>query len=247
MAKGENIFKRKDGRWEARYIKGYELSGKIKYGFCYGKTYKEAKEKVTKCKAALVTGQQIPKSPSKHRFSYFCDEWFETTKHNLKESTAVKYSSILEKHIKPKLGGCFPLGMTTGLMDRFRDELLFEEELSPKTVKDILVLLRTILKHTAKVFPNMFPSIEITYPRDVRKEMRVLSRDEQNLFVEYLLDDMDECKFGILLSLFTGIRIGELCALRWENISLKDNTIKVTSTMQRLQDLNGDNKLLFTP
>ena len=45
MAKGENIFKRKDGRWEARYIKGYELSGKIKYGFCYGKTYKEAKKK----------------------------------------------------------------------------------------------------------------------------------------------------------------------------------------------------------
>ena len=41
MKKGENIFKRKDGRWEARYIKGYELSGKIKYGFCYGKTYKE--------------------------------------------------------------------------------------------------------------------------------------------------------------------------------------------------------------
>ena len=53
MAKGENIFKRKDGRWEARYIKGYELSGKTKYGFCYGKTYREAKEKVTKCKAGL--------------------------------------------------------------------------------------------------------------------------------------------------------------------------------------------------
>ena len=45
MKKRENIFKRKDGRWEARYIKGYELSGKNKYGFCYGKTYKEAKEK----------------------------------------------------------------------------------------------------------------------------------------------------------------------------------------------------------
>ena len=49
MAKGENIFKRKDGRWEARYIKGHELSGKIKYGFCYGKTYREAKKKVSKC------------------------------------------------------------------------------------------------------------------------------------------------------------------------------------------------------
>ena len=43
--KGENIFKRKDGRWEARYIKGYDLSGKSKYGFCYGKTYQETKEK----------------------------------------------------------------------------------------------------------------------------------------------------------------------------------------------------------
>jgi integrase len=132
--------------------------------------------------------------------------------------------------------------MTTELVERFRDELLFEDELSPKTVKDILVLLKTILKHTAKAFPSTFPRIEITYPRDVKKEMRVLSRDEQNLFVEYLLDNMDECKFGILLSLFTGIRIGELCALRWENISLQDNTIKIASTMQRLQDMNGNNK-----
>lgn len=60
MRKGENVFKRKDGRWEARYIKGYELSSKIKYGFCYGKTYKEAKEKVTKYKSALLAGTPAP-------------------------------------------------------------------------------------------------------------------------------------------------------------------------------------------
>ena len=58
--KGENIFKRKDGRWEARYIKGHELSGKIKYGFCYGKTYREAKEKVTKCRAAVLNSTPLP-------------------------------------------------------------------------------------------------------------------------------------------------------------------------------------------
>ena len=67
MVKGENIFKRKDGRWEARYIKGYELSGKIKYGFCYGKTYREVKEKVTKCKAALVSGKPVPSKNSRRR------------------------------------------------------------------------------------------------------------------------------------------------------------------------------------
>ena len=60
MAKGENIFRRRDGRWEARYSKGRELSGKIKYGYCYGKTYREAKEKAEKCKAALASGNPLP-------------------------------------------------------------------------------------------------------------------------------------------------------------------------------------------
>ena len=173
MAKGENIFKRKDGRWEARYIKGYELSGKIKYGFCYGKTYREAKEKVTKCKAALVNGKPIPSTNSRHRFAFYCDEWLRMRKPKVKESTYIKYDTALRKHIKPKLGGCFPMGMTTGLIDDFNG----------------------------------------------KKEMRVLSREEQTCFVSYLLDDMDTCKFGVLLTLFTGVRIGELCALQWGNIN----------------------------
>ena len=80
MKKGENIFKRKDGRWEARYIKGYELSGKIKYGFCYGKTYKDAKEKVTKHKAALLAGNPTPQTGTRHRFAFYCDEWLRLRK-----------------------------------------------------------------------------------------------------------------------------------------------------------------------
>ena len=80
MKKGENIFKRKDGRWEARYIKGYELSGKIKYGFCYGKTYKQAKEKATKCKAAPISGKPLPSANSRHRFAFYCDSWLQKLK-----------------------------------------------------------------------------------------------------------------------------------------------------------------------
>ena len=99
MAKGENIFKRKDGRWEARYIKGYELSGKIKYGFCYGKTYREAKEKVIKCKAALVSGKPVPSANPRRRFSFYCDEWLRLRKLKVKESTYIKYDTALIKHI----------------------------------------------------------------------------------------------------------------------------------------------------
>lgn len=236
MAKGENIFKRKDGRWEARYIKGYELSGKIKYGFCYGKSYKEAKDKVTKCKAALLNGTLIPQSDSKHRFGFYCDEWLCISKNRCKESTYIKYSAVLDHYIKPKLGGCYPLGFTTGIVEAFTAELMNKEKLSAKTVKDILIVLRSILNYAAKQFPGIFPVIEIAYPRETKKEMRVLNKDEQQTLISYLLNDMDNCKFGILLSLLTGLRIGEVCALRWDHISTCDRIIKVDATMQRLHD-----------
>lgn len=240
MAKGENIFKRKDGRWEARYIKGYELSGKIKYGFCYGKTYKEAKEKVTRAKAAQLLGKPVQTCYSRRRFAWFCDEWFESGKVRLKESTCVKYKTILDKHIKPRLGSCLPLGMNDALLEQFTNELLLEEELAPKTVRDILVVVRSVLDYTAKRFPATFPTVHIDYPKESKKEMRVLNREEQARFSRFLLQDMDACKFGVLLALLTGIRIGELCALQWENISLQENTIRICSTMQRLRDMNGE-------
>ena len=212
MKKGENIFKRKDGRWEARYIKGYELSGKIKYGFCYGKTYKEAKEKVTKCKAALISGKPLPSANSRHRFAFYCDEWLRLRKTKIRESTYIKYDTILEKHIKPKLGGCYPLGITAGLVDDFSKELLDADKLSVKTVHDILVVLHGILK----------------------------SRDEQKRLAVYLLDGTDFCKFGVLLMLFTGLRIGELCALRWSDVNIKEKVILVSATMQRLRSTDTD-------
>ena len=236
MRKGENIFKRKDGRWEARYIKGYELSGKAKYGFCYGKSYKEAKEKATKCKAALLAGKPMPQTGARHRFTFFCDEWLRLRKSKVRESTYIKYNTVLEKYIKPKLGGFFPLGITTGIVDDFTQELLFEDELAVKTVHDILVMLHGVLKYTAVQFPVLFPAIEINYPKESRKEMRVLSRDEQERFVKYLLTDTDACKFSVLLMLLSGMRIGELCALQWGNINIREQTIRITATLQRLHD-----------
>lgn len=104
------------------------------------------------------------------------------------------------------------------------------DNLSVKTVHDILVVLHGILKYTAVQFPGVFPAIEINYLKESRKEMRVLSRDEQKRFALYLLDDADSCKFGVLLMLFTGLRIGELCALRRSDINIKEKVISVSAT-----------------
>lgn len=235
MAKGENIFKRKDGRWEARYIKGHEVSGKIKYGFCYGKTYREAKEKAAKCRAELLNGKIINSGTERRRMDFYCDEWLKSKKNRIKESTYIKYETILTLHIKPKLGLRFPIEITSEMIQCFSDELLEKEKLSPKTVKDIMVVFRSVLQYATKKNPEIKDAFEIPYPREERKVMRVLSREEQKHLILYLTDEMDDCKFGILLALYTGIRIGELCALRWENISLEDKTIRITGTIQRLK------------
>ena len=93
--KGENIYKRKDKRWEARYIKGYDPNGSARYGYCYGKTYREAKEKVERAKAALLMNVPSPEHNRRKRFSHYCDEWLRLNKIRVKESTYVKYNTTV--------------------------------------------------------------------------------------------------------------------------------------------------------
>ena len=247
MSKGENIFKRKDGRWEARFIKGHKPDGKVQYGFCYGKTYKEAKDKVTMMRSSLLLGSPIESTGNRHRLTYFCDEWLETSRSQLKESTYVKYDNILNKHIKPHLGSCLPQNISEEMIRDFSQVLLMT--LSPKTVKDVLVVLHSVLKFAGKHSNGYFPSIEIPYPKEQRKEMRVLTSEEQKLLTNRLLQGNEKVDLGIMLALLTGMRIGELCALRWEDVSLENKTIRIRATMQRIKCSGGDakTKVIVTP
>ena len=238
--KGENIYKRKDGRWEARYIKGYTPEGSARFGYCYAKSYREAREKLHAAQAALAGLIPVPDTGKRKRFGIYCDEWLQLRRSTVKESTLVKYTNIIEKHIKPRLGGYFLQALSSVMVESFSFELLEEEGLAPKTVRDILTVLRSVLAYVERQSPNVLPNIDIVYPKDSKKEMRVLTQQEQNEFVRYLMEDMDECKFGVLLALMTGMRIGEVCALRWCDVDIKDKIIKVTSTMQRLTDLSPD-------
>ena len=236
--KGENIYKRKDGRWEARYIKEYTAEGKRKYGYCYGKTYHEAKEKLAEAKTALYLGAPMPDRSGNACFSFYCEEWLHLIRDKVKESTYTKYVSMIENHICPKLGKTQIRSMSSALIARFSHELLTEKGLAPKTVRDILTLVHAVLKFINGQVPYM-PKIEMAYPKENKKEMRVLTRDEQEKFMRYLMTDPDECKFGVMFALLTGLRIGELCALRWCDISLKERSVLVHSTMQRIHNTDA--------
>ena len=235
--KGENIYKRKDGRWEARFVLSRSIDGSIHYGYCYGKSYKEVKEKVSVKKALLISDVKDASKKGSEKFSYYCREWLFLINQKVKESTYVKYVTAVNNHIIPLLGQMRIGEISSVVIEKFSRELTIVKGLCSKTVKDVLVVLQAILNYTSKNYNGM-PTIEINYPKEQKKEMRVLSPQEQRTFTNYLLENPDIYKIGILIALTTGLRIGEICALKWKDVSLENMTIKVSSTMQRLKNID---------
>lgn len=112
--KGENIYKRKDGRWEGRYIRSYDSEHKAKYAYVYGKTYSEVKRKLTEQRGNVQKVQ-----PTKNKSSTYgelLDCWLHSMQLNTKESTQARYTHLIKTHIKPHLGAV-QLSQLTGIDD----------------------------------------------------------------------------------------------------------------------------------
>ncbi len=243
--KGENIYKRKDGRWEGRYKKGTSADGRTLYGSWYGKTYREAKEKLEMYKQNKPV-ESTKKVGSVKLFSDYCDEWMTLNRSKVKESTLVKYQYAFKNHIKPFFGGSKPEDITSEMTADFVNQIIHIKRLSAKTAKDLVVLFKTILIFSAKTNENM-RIIDVAMPKTVPKQIRVLSKEEQQKLVDYLMKDTDSIKFGVLFALMTGLRVGEVCALRFGDIDLEERTVTVRETMQRIHNLDGKGtKIILT-
>lgn len=238
--KGENIYKRKDGRWEGRYIRSHSDNGKAMYGYVYGKTYREAKCKLLESKIALEK-QCNSCIPSAIVYSELLDDWLQFSKLNIKESTYSRYKHLINTHIKPQLGEQQISHLTTNCIEDHIMQLLHNGRLddtgglSAKTVTDILTIIKSTIEYSDYKGYAIHCNIKKLTIKKSEKEMRVLGLDEQNRLVKTLTHEMDLSKFGVLLALYTGIRIGELCALKWEDISLSQATLKIRKTLQRIQ------------
>ncbi len=237
MARGENVFQRKDGRYEARYIKGRRADGRPLYGFCYGRTYEEAKDKADRARERIERTEpaaQKAKPGQRPDMACFCDRWLSANSARLKPSSRAKYRTDIENHIKPFFGEKLPGEILPEEIDGFTQSLLTGKGLSPKTVRSILTLFHSILSYTGKRSGGKLPDMEITYPKSFRKNTRVLDEKEESALVQLLAQEMDACKFGVYLALRTGMRIGEICALRWCDISFEAAAISVCHTALRL-------------
>lgn len=238
--RGENIYKRKDGRWEGRFIVSRSISGKAKYKSVYASSYSEVKRKLGECKKEItlnIYGHQYNEYP----FSLFCKEWLNAHKKYVKESSYIKYYNVVTLHIVPYLGKIKLKYMTTQCVYCYIQELLAKgskkgEGLSTKTVSDILSVFKNIMKYIEYHYGDVcFDFHQITVKQHNEVKMRILNHQEMRRLYTYILENQNLINLGILLALSTGIRIGELCAMRWDDIHLNEGELYVMWTMQRIQ------------
>ncbi len=232
MRRGENIHKRKDGRWEGRFISAYGEKGAI-YTSVYAHTYVDCAEKLALAKCGMYT-KNAP-----HTIDELFSKWLEARKNSVKNSTYVTYLTMYESHVKERFGGMKVQSVTSFMINRFVSDLLESgrcdgEGLSPKSVQAVLVMLKSVFAYGAREFHFDDPAKGVSQPKCRSKEIQIFSHEEMAKIRRAAMTSEDE-DVGILLALYTGVRIGELCALRWEDIDLEKRIIHVNKTLQRMK------------
>lgn len=238
--RGENIHKRKDGRWEGRYEKGRNFKGAIIYGSVYGKTYREAKEKLAlAAKGAEVT--PIPKS----RDLYFKEVlvlWMEHNRIHYKGATAKKNQDLIDTHILPDLGDVKITKITATMINSFAMKKMQNGRLdgngglSAAYVRNMMLIISSAMKYAADEQMCLPLKTPIFVPVAPKKDLPILSMTDQKKLENYLLLGLDPTRIGVLMSLYTGLRIGEVCALSWEDIDFESNIIHIRHTVSRVKN-----------
>lgn len=236
--KGENIRKRKDGRWEARYMKGRNLDGKICYGYLYAPTYREVREK----KRIMVSRLgEVQKDSSRERL---CPDdrirtvsilWMEAARSRVKYTTYCNYHLLLKNHILPAFGDISIRQLTSAQLAEYVC-LLQKEQKKTGTIRVILGVLKSILHFAEEL--HCRPEETLRFPKITapRSQPRVMPLGDYQKLRDCLEASDQPFEFGLLVCMCTGIRIGELCGLRWEDFDLENGSLSIRRTVTRIEN-----------
>lgn len=239
--RGENIFKRKDGRWEAR-IPEYRVNGEKVYRSIYGKSYTEVKLK----KEEYYSSESHKKFTKPLRLTTFediSDFWLTTIKGTIKESSFTRYHRNVYSYLNPAIGSLTLPEININAICQLKDELLESggkrgDGLSEKTVSDLLSTLKMILMYAEEQGYPVINAELIRNPKKKKREVNVIPGGVISRLEEILLSSDDRISLGILLTLHTGIRNGELCGLRWSDFDFNSGTIRICRTVERIKNLS---------
>lgn len=235
--RGENIYHRKDGRYEGRYVIGQSLQGRTRFGYVYGRTYGEVRRKLTQRKSEmLLASSAVPKSGVTLRRwmgQLLAGEHYA----HLKASSRETYRTMFERHIAPELG---PVDIARITQDDVHGliAILNRKKLSQSMIASVVRLLSSLLRAAQEEgLIQRNPCRKVVLPKASREEQRVLSPREQT---QVKSAAMTAGNLSALLALYTGLRLGEICALQWRDIDWERRTITVRHTAQRLRKHGGN-------
>lgn len=163
--------------------------------------------------------------------------WQADKKRYVKRSTYYAYSLLITNHLLPAFSGM--TDVTETVVQEFVLEKL-RQGLSRKSVKDILIVLKMILRYAAKNGYMSHHEIDVKYPIERQvQHIDVLSLDNQRFLIDYIENHLTFMNLGIYICLCTGLRIGEICALVWDDIDMKAGVVNVSRTIQRIYMVDG--------
>ena len=248
--KGENIFKRKDGRWEGRYISGRKPDGRAKYTSIYGKSYREVKSLVEKRRGGKI--QILP--PRTFTIKLLMETWLSTRKILVKESSFQRYESLINRHIIPHLGGILFSSLTAEVLTNYVQMLLKNGRvdnnggLSEKSVCDIMCILFSAIRYAGKLYSYSVEHLfDVKLPTVEGKRIDTLGNIECEMLTRCVLDDFDVYGLGYLLALYLGLRLGEVCGLMWSDLNSTEHLLTVNRTAARLRIGNHTQLTVQTP
>ena len=174
----------------------------------------------------------------------------------VKESSLAVYDQCLRKQILPDIGHVLIKDLTESTCNELlkkklgNGNLRNQSPLSWKTVSDMRSVLHMVLQYASDHgFPQM-AAIHLKLKTTKQSDMQVLTWDEQSQLIEYLVSHVTQVNLGILITLFSGLRIGELCGLRWGDFDFHYGIFRVSRTVIRIRDLTGETgnktKLIIT-
>lgn len=158
--------------------------------------------------------------------------WKEEKKRYVKKSTYAAYQLLIQNHIKDYFGDLYEVSEEQVQQFVFKK---LDDGLSEKTIKDIIIVLKMILKFGVKNGYLDYVLIEAKFPtKQTNRNLEVLSKSDQKKFMNYLRDNFTFKNLGIFICLSTGMRIGEICGLKWCDIDVNEGIIKIRHTLQRI-------------
>lgn len=179
----------------------------------------------------------------KIKFRFVIEEWLQYKKTTIKESSYLNYKFIIEANIKKEMGEKNLEELLQYNFNSFVEQLM--KKLSNKTVKDIMTVLKAILKYAEIKYDINFKISLISTPAQITNEVEVFNDRDRKKMEKYCIESKEIRDLGVLISLYTGLRIGEVCALKWSDIDFEKKYIKVNHTLQRVYVNKRETKVLY--